>query len=83
VPQDVLERAHRIADVCEAHGVTLPQAAIAFPLQQPTVASVVLGMRSPAEVRANLALQARPVPQELWADLRDAGLLDPRAVAAA
>jgi D-threo-aldose 1-dehydrogenase len=79
-PQEVLERAHRIADVCEAHGVTLPQAAIALPLQQPVVASVVLGMRSAAEVRTNLELAGRPVPPGLWTDLRDAGLLDPRAV---
>lgn len=79
-PQEVLRRAHRIADVCEAHGVTLPQAAMALPLQQPAVASVVLGMRSAAEVRTNLELAGRPVPPELWADLRDEGLLDPRAV---
>jgi D-threo-aldose 1-dehydrogenase len=80
VPAEVLERARRIAEVCEAHGVTLPQAAMALPLQQPAVASVVLGMRSAEEVRANLALLERPVPDALWADLRDAGLLDPRAV---
>jgi D-threo-aldose 1-dehydrogenase len=53
---------------------------MALPLQQPAVASVVLGMRSAEEVRANLALLERPVPDALWADLRDAGLLDPRAV---
>src|SRR5690606_7847613 len=32
---EVLGRAHRIADVCEAHGVTVPQAAMAFPLLHP------------------------------------------------
>jgi D-threo-aldose 1-dehydrogenase len=82
VPSEVLDRAGRIAEICEAHGVTLPQAAMALPLQQPAVASVVLGMRSAAEVRDDLALQGRPVPAALWPDLRDAGLLDPRAVPA-
>jgi D-threo-aldose 1-dehydrogenase len=77
-----LERAHRIADVCEAHGVTLPQAAIAFPLRHPVIASVVLGMRSPAEVEADLAAHAAPVPDALWDDLRAAGLLDPRTATA-
>jgi D-threo-aldose 1-dehydrogenase len=33
--EEVLERAHRIADVCEAHGVTLPEAAMAFPPPAP------------------------------------------------
>jgi D-threo-aldose 1-dehydrogenase len=80
VPPDVLERARRIAEVSEAHGVSLPQAAMALPLRLPAVASVVLGMRSATEVRENLALQAEPVPAALWSDLRDAGLLDRRAV---
>jgi D-threo-aldose 1-dehydrogenase len=83
VPQDVLAKARRIAEVCGAHGVALPQAAMALPPLQPTVAAVVLGMRSALEVRANLDLHGRAVPPALWSDLRDAGLLDPRAVPAA
>jgi D-threo-aldose 1-dehydrogenase len=79
---ELVERANRIADVCEAHGVTLPQAAIAFPLRHPAIASVVLGMRSPEEVEANLAAHAAPVPDALWDDLRGAELLDPRTATA-
>jgi D-threo-aldose 1-dehydrogenase len=78
-PPEVLERAHRIADVCESHGVTLPQAAIAFPLGHPVVAGVVLGMRSAEEVRRNLAAYAVPIPAGVWDDLRGEGLLDERA----
>jgi D-threo-aldose 1-dehydrogenase len=77
----LLQRAHRIADVCEAHGVTLPQAAIAFPLAHPVVAGVVIGMRSAEEVRRNVASCDAGVPPEVWADLRGAGLLDERAPA--
>jgi D-threo-aldose 1-dehydrogenase len=78
-PPELLQRAHRIADVCEAHGVTLPQAAIAFPLAHPVVAGVVIGMRSAEEVRRNLAAFDAAVPAEVWDDLRGAGLLDERA----
>jgi D-threo-aldose 1-dehydrogenase len=78
-PPELLQRARRIADVCEAHGVTLPQAAIAFPLAHPVVAGVVIGMRSAEEVGSNLASSAAAVPAQLWRDLRDAGLLDARA----
>jgi D-threo-aldose 1-dehydrogenase len=74
-----LERANRIADVCEAHGVTLPQAAIAFPLLHPVVAAVVIGMRFPEEVRSNVASFETSIPSQLWADLRESGLLDSRA----
>jgi D-threo-aldose 1-dehydrogenase len=77
--REILERARRIAAVCDAHGVTLPQAAIAFPLTHPVVAGVVLGMRSPDEVHGNLAAHAADVPSGLWSDLRAEGLLDERA----
>lgn len=76
---ELLQRAHDIADVCEAHGVTLPQAAIAFPLAHPVVAGVVVGMRSAEEVRRNVASFRADVPAQVWADLRGEGLLDERA----
>jgi D-threo-aldose 1-dehydrogenase len=50
--------------------VSLPQAAIAVPARHQAVDSVVLGMASPAEVAANVALAAKPVPEELWSALR-------------
>ncbi|ACZ90860.1 aldo/keto reductase [Streptosporangium roseum] len=68
-PAPLLARARRIAAVCESHGATLPQAALAFPLRHPAVASVVVGARSAAEVARNAALTARPVPDDLWAEL--------------
>ncbi|GAA3232297.1 aldo/keto reductase [Nonomuraea helvata] len=71
----LLERATRIAKACERHGVTLPQAAMAFPLRHPAVATVVLGARSPEEVTANAALWSRPVPDALWEELTSEGLL--------
>ncbi|MEW1825524.1 aldo/keto reductase [Streptomyces sp. NPDC088196] len=70
------DRAHRIADVCEAHGVTVPQAAMAFPLLHPAVDCIAVGMRTEQEVRRNIAAFAAPVPPELWTDLRGEGLLD-------
>lgn len=76
---DVVRRAHRIADVCEANGVTLPAAALAFPLRHPAVAGVVVGMRSAREVHADLAAFDTQVPERLWSDLLGEGLLDPRA----
>jgi D-threo-aldose 1-dehydrogenase len=77
--QELVGRARRIAAVCARHGVALPQAALAFPGGHPAVASVVVGMRSPAEVGQNLALARRPVPAELWRELAAEGLLHPDA----
>jgi D-threo-aldose 1-dehydrogenase len=80
-PTAVLERANRIADVCAEHDVTLPQAAMAFPLAHPAVAGIVVGMRSAPEVRANVDLFTAGVPTQLWSDLRSQGLLDERVPA--
>ncbi|NUS36295.1 MAG: pyridoxal 4-dehydrogenase [Pseudarthrobacter sp.] len=64
-----------LADVCESHGTTLPAAALHFPYRHPAVTSVVLGMRTPAQVKQNLDLASQTVPDQLWADLRDRGLI--------
>ncbi|MEU6764119.1 aldo/keto reductase [Streptomyces sp. NPDC046853] len=76
---ELLERANRIADVCQAHGVTLPQAAIAYPLHHPAVAGVVVGMRTAEEVRRNLTAFDAHIPAQLWSDLHAQNLLDERA----
>ncbi|MDH6220794.1 aldo/keto reductase [Streptomyces pseudovenezuelae] len=75
----MLERAHRIADVCETHGVTLPELAMAFPLRHPAVAGIAVGMRSADEVRRNVAAFGAEIPGQVWDDLRGEGLLDERA----
>ena len=78
-PADVLDRARRIAGVCERHGTTLPAAALAFPLAHPAVVSVCVGARSPQQVRRNARLLGAQIPQDLWDDLREQRLLHAQA----
>lgn len=78
-PPEIVERARRIEAVCLSFDVPLPRAAIHFPLAHPAVASLLLGARTPGEVRSNLAALAEPVPGELWQALREARLLEPDA----
>jgi D-threo-aldose 1-dehydrogenase len=75
-PRELVVRAQRIAAVCERHGATLPQAAVQFVLRHPSVASVVLGVKSAGQAVRNAELFAAPVPEALWDDLRSEGLLD-------
>lgn len=82
-PADLIARARQIAAVCERHGTTLPDAAIAFPLLHPAVSSVAIGMRTAEQVESNVARYERGVPSELWADLIDSHLIDPTAVTSA
>ena len=46
-----------------------------FPSVHPAVVSVIPGAAHPDEVRANIASFAAVVPADLWAELKDAGLL--------
>ncbi|MEU2281067.1 aldo/keto reductase [Streptomyces sp. NPDC013178] len=74
-PPALVARARTIAEICEAHGTTLPAAAIAFPHTHPTIINVTLGMRNPEQVRRNVELHRQHIPEALWADLRTQGLI--------
>lgn len=74
-PLNLLDRALRLKAVTEGHGVPLRAAALHYPLTHPAVAGVLVGTRSPEEVRDAAALLRRPVPDDLWDELRDEGLL--------
>jgi D-threo-aldose 1-dehydrogenase len=65
----VLARARALASICQRHGVSLPDAAIQFPLRHPAVLSVVSGMRSGEEVASTLARFATVVPDDAWTEL--------------
>ncbi|MGW2725451.1 aldo/keto reductase [Streptomyces sp. NPDC001492] len=74
-PPELVARARAIAQVCAAHGTTLPAAAIAFPLTHPSTVNVTLGMRNREQVTRNVELHRSTVPQALWDDLRHRGLI--------
>ena len=65
----VLARARALARICQRHGVSLPDAAIQFPLRHPAVVSVVSGMRSGEQVASTLARFATVVPDDAWTEL--------------
>ncbi len=77
VPDDVLARARRLADVCAAHGTTLAAAALQRPALHPAVTTTLVGAASAAELTTDLDLLATPVPGALWDALRAAGAAVP------
>ncbi|MET9791017.1 aldo/keto reductase [Streptomyces canus] len=72
---DVLDRALRMREAAERHGISLRAAALAFCAAHPAVASVLVGARSAAEVQDAADQFATPVPAAFWQELRDTGLL--------
>ena len=68
-PAALLERARELAGIAEKHGATLPDLAVQFPLRHPAVRSVVLGMRTAAQVRSNAERMGAPIPEAAWEDV--------------
>ena len=75
--QELVDRALRLQGVCERHDVSLPAAAIQFPLAHPAVDAVVTGAASETELRENVEHARSPLPAALWDDLRAEGLIPP------
>jgi D-threo-aldose 1-dehydrogenase len=70
-PAPVVARARAMAEVCARHGVTLPDAALRFPLRHAAVASVVVGLRGPEQVADTIHRATVPIPEALWAELEE------------
>lgn len=65
-PVAMLERARELAAIARDHGVELPDLAVQFPLRHPAIASVVLGMRTAAQVRSNVERMSTQIPPKVW-----------------
>jgi D-threo-aldose 1-dehydrogenase len=72
---EIMERTRRIEAVCGRHDVAIAAAALQFPLAHPAIASVVTGMRSAIEARANLAHCRARIPSAFWDELKREGLI--------
>ncbi|KUO16083.1 aldo/keto reductase [Streptomyces dysideae] len=74
-PPELLDRALHLRSVADRHGTTLRAAALAFCAVHPAVASVLVGVRSAAEVHDCADQFEATVPPAFWQELRDTGLL--------
>jgi D-threo-aldose 1-dehydrogenase len=73
---EILRRALDIEAVCADHGVPLRAAAIQFGFTtQPAVAATLVGVRDAEQARDCAAMAGVTVPETLWHDLRERGLL--------
>lgn len=74
VPENLIpsvERADALKPIAAAAGLSMPEMALRFILSNPTVSTVIPGMRKLKHVEANIAASdAGPLPPELLAELR-------------
>lgn len=78
-PAEVMARAAELEAVCQRYDVPLPAAAIQFAAAHPAVASVCIGSRTARQQAGTAEYRALEIPEQLWSDLRAAGLIRPDA----
>ena len=78
-PKSIVERVSALQKIADRYGVSLPAAALQFPLANSIVSSVIPGPRSNGEVTEILQWFSEKTPKEFWLDLKSQGLLDERA----
>ncbi|NKB79762.1 aldo/keto reductase [Ochrobactrum daejeonense] len=74
-PADVLERVGEIEAACDAEGVAMQAAALAFPALHPAVVSVVSGARNAEQIKANVDWFEQQIPASFWTRLKDKGVI--------
>jgi len=78
-PEDILQRVRRIERLCAAYDVSLPAAALQFPLFHPAVAAVIPGARNEAEVSENVQWMEAEIPAAFWEEMKREGLVPEHA----
>ena len=68
-PDDMVERARRLEEVCRRHGVPLAAAALQFSVRDSRVHSTIVGMSKPERLQQTLDLASVPIPDALWPEL--------------
>jgi D-threo-aldose 1-dehydrogenase len=75
VPAEVVEKVRGIHAVCQRHDVPLGAAAIQFLFAHPVVSSAIPGARSASHVERTVEFFRHDIPSDLWAELKQEGLL--------
>lgn len=75
VPEEIAAKVRTMTEICRAHDVPLPAAALQFCRAHPLVRSTIPGPRSPGELADILTWWQTPIPHALWRDLKAAGVL--------
>jgi D-threo-aldose 1-dehydrogenase len=73
-PPELLSRARAVFDECARHGVPATAAAVQFPLSHPAVKRVLVGARSPDELRADVEAFGAKLPDQTLSAIAASGV---------
>ena len=72
-PAHLIDRAQRMAAICQEYGVPLAAAALQFSLRDLRITSTVVGMSRAERIAQTLDLARHPIPDALWPRLDAVG----------
>ena len=75
-PTEVVDKVRKIGAIADEYGVTLPAAALQFPLANDIITSVIPGPRDSGEMTQILDWFQMQIPGDFWTALKTAGLMD-------
>ena len=73
---EIIKKAQDIGAFLSKQGLPLTAAALQFPLRHPAVTSVLTGSRNSKELLANMADFDLELPEDIWNQLEEAGLIE-------
>ena len=81
-PDDLVNRARAMNEVCREYGIPLAAAALQFSMRDPRIDSTIVGMTRPERITQTMELSAVSIPEELWKRLDEyvAKPVDPEEV---
>ena len=72
-PTLFVERARKMAAICQEYDIPLAAAALQFSMRDPRVTTTVVGMTRPERINQTVALANVEIPDDLWPRLDDVG----------
>jgi D-threo-aldose 1-dehydrogenase len=68
-PDDLIERAQAMVEICADYDIPLAAPALQFSLRDPRIISTIVGMSRPERLQQTLELAEYAIPEEMWARL--------------
>ena len=78
--EEIISRAQKIQEIVKPYDISLAAVALQFPLRHPAVKAVVAGVRSGKELEENVVAFDTVVPDQVWNELENAGLIGPARI---
>jgi D-threo-aldose 1-dehydrogenase len=73
---EIVARVAKMQDLCDQFNISLPAAALQFPLAHPAVVSTIPGLSAAHRVISTVEQMQEKIPKEFWTAMHDAQLLD-------